>query len=188
MEHGIIILRWAISYWYINEPAIITRHLTRQEHIVDILLNGIDEEADADDIVPDEADQLVKKGGGAFKWDHVPLELNSEALALFNDSGYPDDEAPSPRAHSPATNNNNNNHNPFIVAPSLSSSSSSSSPPSASGAGASSDIGGAFVGEPSSPNSSFHASQPSQSQSVLTTNESYDRPLRSGTASDMYQD
>jgi hypothetical protein len=186
MEHAIVLLKTAISHWVLNEPARIGAFVRRQEYLVDILLNGVDEEADPldDPVVRDDTNDQVKKGGAAFKWDHVPLTLSTDAIALFNDSGYPDDEAPSPRATLsslplPTSSSsiegfpNDNNTTTGDIATAAATSSPAGGP-----------IGGAFVGEPASPNSSFHA--PATSSRTIFDRD--DRPLHSGTASDMYQE
>jgi len=59
-EHAIMLLKFAVSYFVPDEPAEVATHLQRQEYLVSVLLQGVEEEDDEDHSLED--DEHVKAG------------------------------------------------------------------------------------------------------------------------------
>jgi hypothetical protein len=67
-EHLLLLIKFAVSYFIDDEPAPVRVHLARQEHLVDCLINGKEEEND---------DDLIEKrshGALEFSYEKVPNE------------------------------------------------------------------------------------------------------------------
>jgi len=62
-EHAIMLLKFAVAYFVPDEPGFVTVHLLRQEYLVGVLLQGVQEEPDDEPPKEGNSDEVLSTGG-----------------------------------------------------------------------------------------------------------------------------
>jgi len=84
-EHVIFIIRFAIAYFVPDVPGDVETHLARQTYVVDVLINGKDEEEDITEILILNKQESVRETGQFFDMGVIPDELTKdEHVTRFN--------------------------------------------------------------------------------------------------------
>eukprot|EP00475_Leptophrys_vorax_P017983 TRINITY_DN2456_c0_g1_i2.p1 TRINITY_DN2456_c0_g1~~TRINITY_DN2456_c0_g1_i2.p1 ORF type:complete len:707 (-),score=225.37 TRINITY_DN2456_c0_g1_i2:64-2184(-) len=83
-EHVIFLVRFGIQYCVPDVPGDVETHLARQDYVVDVLINGVDEEEDHSELLILSRKDSLQDAGNFFEMDKVPDELlKDEHLTTF---------------------------------------------------------------------------------------------------------
>jgi len=79
IEHLVFIVKFALAYLVEDEPLIMRQHLARQEYLVDVLINGQEEEEEQEHQMKKLNEELQHLKG--FTFDEVPNKPDDKAIA-----------------------------------------------------------------------------------------------------------